>query len=207
MIGDIIIVEEIHHKKCKIIYPAVMDCYRCRKMVITIAGISGTGKTEVATVLQNNLFYWHKLRAKIIHIDDYYKTDYHTRNSSRKETGIIGKEEINWEKLNHIVSIFRSNLPKLYVRRIHKFLDSVEYVISNNRKIDVLIVEGIYANYLDDKDFSVYLEGNIEETYAFRKKRGKENPDDDYRRLVLKKESKDIIRSRKFSDMIVPFEI
>lgn len=207
MIGDIIIVEPIHRLKCNIIYPAVIDIYKCRKIVVTIAGISGTGKTEIATVLQNNLFYWHKLRAKIIHIDDYYRTDFHTRNDARKETGIIGKEEINWMKLSHIISIFRSNLPKLYVRRIHKFLDSVEYVISNNRKIDVLIIEGLYANYLDDRDFSVYLEGNTKQTYEFRKRRGKENPDDDFRKLVLKKESEDVINSRKFSDMIIPFEL
>ena len=207
MIGDIVIIEEIHERKAEIIYPKIIDKYSGNKMVITICGTSGTGKTEIATVLQRNLFYKDGIKAKQIHIDDYYTTDFHTRNQNRKETGIIGKDEINWAKLNHVVEIFRSNLPKLYVRRIHKFIDSVEYCICNNRKIDVLIVEGLYGNYLDDKDYAVYLEGNISQTYKFRKKRGKEDPDNNFRQVVLSIESEDVLNSKHHSDLVVPFDV
>lgn len=207
MIGDVVIIEKIHELKADIIYPEIIKKYNGNKMVITICGTSGTGKTEIATVLQRNLFYKDGIKAKQIHIDDYYSTDFHTRNESRKETGIIGKDEITWSKLNHVIEIFRSNLPKLYVRRIHKFIDSVEYCICDNRKIDVLIVEGLYGNYLDDKDYSVYLEGDISQTYSFRKQRGKENLDDEFRQTILFIEQEDILASKQHSDLIIPFEI
>ena len=207
MIGDIIIIEEIHRKKSGIILPEIIKRYNNKKFIVTISGISGTGKTEIASVIQHDLFYKHGLRAKQIHLDDYYKTDFHSRNNIRKETGIIGKDEISWKKLEKVVRKFRSNDLKLYVQRIHRFLDDVEYCISPNRKIDILIVEGLYGSYLSDKDFSVYLDGNIEDTYKFRKLRGKENPDDDFRRTVLEKESNCVVQSKKLSDLIIPFSI
>ncbi|MHA1866842.1 MAG: hypothetical protein ACTSXD_02115 [Candidatus Heimdallarchaeaceae archaeon] len=205
MIGDIVVIEEIHEQKAEIIYPKIIDKYNGNKMVVTICGVSGTGKTEIASVLQQNLFYRNGIKAKQIHIDDYYNTNFHTRNESRKESGIIGKDEINWNKLNYVIEIFRTRLPKLYVRRIHKFIDSTEYCICDNRKIDVLIVEGLYGNYLEDKDYAVYLEGNISQTSNFRKRRGKESIDIEFEQLVLSVEQEDVQSSKQHSDLIIPF--
>lgn len=203
MIGDIILIEEIHKLKAKIILPHILSNYK-NKMVISIGGISGCGKSEISLVLQK-LLWENNIKSKIIHIDDYYYIDYHSRDEERKKTGIIGKEEINWKKLNEVIINFKENRRKLYVQRIHKYLDSIEYSISPGHKINVLLIDGLYSLFLKKNDFAIYLEGEIENTYDFRLRRGKENPNDEFRKKVLEKESKDIKNSKKFSDLIIPF--
>lgn len=210
MIGDIELIKPIHTKKAVILAPKILEVRTSGniiKLVITLGGESGTGKTEISREIQRILWESYKIRVKIIHVDDYYKTDYHNRNEIRKETGIIGKEEIDWKKLNKVTRHFKEGRKKLYVQRIHRYIDSIEYSISFGDKIDVIIVEGLYANYLDRKDFAIYLEGSINETYDFRKERGKEDPDTEFRQFVLEKERNCIVQSKRFSDIIIPFKV
>lgn len=206
MIGDIVIIEPVHRTKANLIIPEIIKRYK-RKMIVCIAGVSGTGKTEISSVIQNKLYYDQGLRSKIIHTDDYYRRDPLSRKKRRERTRIINEKEINWGKLRKIVRDFKSGGNELHVQRIHKYLDSLEYSISKNRKIDILIVEGIYALYLKGKDFGVYLEGNIEDTYCFRKKRGKENPDNGFRKFIVQEESRSILRSKQYADLVIQWEM
>jgi len=208
MIGDIVNIGEVHIKKAEFILPEIVGIfYKGTKLVVVVSGVSGTGKTEVTALLQRWLFERYRIRAKIIHLDDYYRSDFHSRNEVRRETGIIGKEEIDWKKLNRIINNFKSNEKKLYIQRIHRYLDSIEYTICLTKNIDIILVEGLYANYLEGKDFGIYLDGNISDTYEFRKERAKENPDDEFRQYVLEKEYNCVVQSKRYANLIVPFDI
>jgi uridine kinase len=207
MIGDIIIIEEIHSRKATKAYIAFRESLK-RKMVIAIGGRSGTGKTEIASLFQRWLFERKNKRSKIIHLDDYYNSDFQNRNAIRADTGVIGAKEVNWSKVNKVIKDFKENRRKLYVQRIHKYLNAYEHSISPGHKIDILIVEGLYANSLGKhKDFGIFLEGSDEDTYEFRVKRGKENPNDAFRKRVLETEAKDVDLSKKYADLIIPFEV
>lgn len=204
MLGDKIIIQDIHIKKAQYILPKIVKYQEKNpRFVLGIAGQSGTGKTEIGAVLQETLFK-HELRAKCLHIDDYYSTHWEDRNIVRKKTGIIGKDEINWKKINKIISDFKLKKKKLYLQRIHKYLNSIEHCISPGRNIDILIIEGLYAAY-SEADFKVYLDGQISDTYEFRKLRMKENPDDKFRIKVLEKESFCVCQSKIMCDITVPF--
>lgn len=206
MLGDRIIIQDLHIKKANYILPKILKFQENKsKYVLGVAGQSGVGKTEVASVLQELLFK-HEQRVKLLHIDDYYLTHWETRNSVRKKTGVIGKEEINWNKLNKVIRDFKSGKNKLYVQRIHKFLNAIEHCISPGNNIDILIVEGLYAGYCE-ADFKVYLDGQISDTYDFRKLRMKENPDNSFRHKVLEKEASCVCQSKPVCDIIVPFEL
>jgi len=207
MIGDVVIVEPLHFVKTNIILPEIIKRFNGKKMIITIAGMSGSNKTEISTVLQRLLWEKHRIRSKQLHLDDYYLNDYHNRNEARKQTDTIGREEIDWDKLNKVLKRFRSNKKKLYVQRVHLFLDSLEYSISPNHKIQILIIEGLFANYIQDKDFAIYLDGNPKQTYEFRKKRAKENPDDKFRQYVVQRECNCVVQSKQYSDLIIPFNL
>ena len=183
LVDDIIIIKDEHEKKANIIYIELLERYK-NKIVLTICGVSGTGKTEVSIVLQSILYRYNKKNTKIIHMDEYYKVAPNIRNKVREETEIIGPEEINWDKL-------KSNIDK------HK----------KDKDCNVIIVEGIYANYLENKDFGVYLNGKNIDTYEFRKERGKENPDDEFRKHILEVEEKFVIDSRSNSDLVIPYEV
>jgi uridine kinase len=176
-------------------------------MIVCIAGISGTGKTEIAHVLQSMLYQGINKHTRIIHIDDYYYSSYLKRDQIRRRTGIIGKAEINWQKLDRIACRFKANSSKLYLQHIHKYLEGIEHVVSPGRKIDILIVEGLYALYLNQIDFGIYLDGEISDTQEFRIRRGKENPSSEFRQTILELERDDVHKSREVADLIIPFKV
>ena len=185
-----------------------MDLYYCSKLIVTVGGESGTGKTEVATILQDTLWNKYKKRVKIVHIDDFYFTNWLERNTLRRKKGIssVGMKEIDWKKLDKLVSVFKSGAKYLHVQKIHKYTNSMENSIALNGSIDILIVEGLYANALKNSDLNIYLDGSYEDTEDFRKKRNKE-PINCFRKKVLAKEQKDIIKTKKYSNIVIPFNV
>ena len=74
MIGDRLVFQEIHYKKKSIIVPQIIKKYFHQRMVIALGEQSGTGKTEVASLIQEELFNKAKVRARIVHVDDFYRT-------------------------------------------------------------------------------------------------------------------------------------
>lgn len=220
MLGDTVNIKPEHIDKAEMLLPTIHQYYSNpeytlqTKLVVLVGGESGVGKTEVNTVLQKMLWERFSLRAKQIHLDDYYETNWQTRDSIRQKRGItsVGLCEIEWSKLQKIIKIFHSSKGKLYVQRIHRYLNDIEYTIAPNRKIDILLIEGLYANYLRkicpvQTGLGIYLEGGIKDTYSFRKERAKENPDDTFRLEVLKKESIDVRSTRQYADIVVPFHL
>lgn len=201
MIGDKIIITAKHKKIAKKICPDFMKNYKKgAKYILAIGGEAGSGKTEIAILLRD-YFYENSIRTELIHIDDYYKTSWSKRNEIRQKTNVIGKKEIDWDKLNSVVNTFRSDFyNNLIIQRINKFTDSIEKAILDIKHIDVLIIEGLYALYLKDTDLKIYLEGTYKETEAFRLKRNKE-PQNRFRIKVLKKEHLDVIKSKQYADI------
>ena len=207
MIGDRCLHLPIHRKKAESIEDYLIFRFSLLQKILAIGGESGTGKTEIAEELQKILFETYKFRSLIIHIDDYYNTDYHNRDKVRKETGVVGKEEINWGKLNNIIKAYKKGDSKLYIQMIHTYLDKIIHMIVPTSTIDIIIIEGLYGCYFDGADVKIYLEGSINDTYSFRKKRGKENPDDPTRQWILEKERNSVVQSKRYADMIIPFNL
>lgn len=73
------------------------------KTVICIGGISGTMKSEVSYILQEEL-YKRKFSSYSISLDDYYNVHWDRRNELRKELGVksVGIKEIDWNSVNKI---------------------------------------------------------------------------------------------------------
>lgn len=206
MVGDKVIIEEIHIQKANIVLESLLKIYK-PKMLLGIGAISGTGKTEIASVLQEKLWEGYKIRTKIIHLDDYYKIPPISREKHRRETDIIGREEINWNKLQNIIKSFKEGKKYIRVQRIHKFLDDYEFCITPCKDIDLIVFEGLFSLYIQEVDCKVYLEGSPSDTLEFRIKRGKENEHDEFREYVVKRESNSVVQSKKYADLIVPFNL
>jgi len=205
MIGDPVIIKEIHKLKAKKVIDKIKPGY-----VVTISGPSGVGKSEVGTYLCN-LLENKKLTSFLISVDDYYKTSWKERNIIRKKRGIdsVGLNEINWTQLRYLVESFKTKSP-LRFQRIHRYAATVEYNHIDSTYIDILIIEGLYACYLkkwDLTDLDVFLEATTKQTYEFRKERKKENPDNEFRQLVVEKEARVVGQLRKYADIIIPFEV
>jgi len=204
MIGDKILIKAVHHKKAKHIIPFIIENYFHKKMILTLGGESGTGKTEISYLLQEILWDNHKIRTKVIHIDDYYTTMWRQRNKIRKMLGIVsvGIQEIDWGKLKGLVKRFKSRNKYLDIQRIHKYTNTIEKSITDNKAIDILIIEGIYACKLKDTNLNIFLEGSISDTKQFREQRNKENQTS-FRLKVLRKEAKEVAKTKKNIDIVI----
>ncbi|MCK9543713.1 MAG: hypothetical protein M0R03_16965 [Novosphingobium sp.] len=206
MIGDPLILAEKDFKDGEFISSQMKH-----NKIVLIGGGSGTKKSEKALALQQFLFC-DKQSSLVISLDDHYLVHPTVRNYNRKKQGInsVGIKEIDWIELESIYCSFKSKDQEMIsFSRTHRFLDASEYVCISNKNIDVLIIEGLYANYLRkmfSDNFSVFLEGTPQQTLSFRQLRGKESPDDKFRQQVVQKEFNVVSQLRKYADLIIPFE-
>lgn len=209
MIGDIILIKDIHKRKAKRILSnnKIKD-----KTVLAIQGPSGVGKTEVATKLVELLFYrkpgWTSL---LISIDDYYRTHWLDRTIVREEKGLdyVGIDEINWTALQHVIEDFKSK-NTIRFQRINKYANKFEYCTMNSLAINTLVVEGLYAGYLRKfglVDYVVHLDATSNQTYDFRMERKKENPESNFRHKIVEKETRVVGQLKQYADEIIPFEL
>lgn len=205
MINDRLIVLPQHRKKARKI---LRNCKINKKSIILIGGSSGVGKSEVADCLQELLFK-KKLYSLSLSLDDFYVTHPIIRNYNRKKMGLdsVGLSEIDWESLCRICEDFKNNKPIAF-RRTHKYADIIEHNIVESQDVHILLIEGLYVNYLrkyNYGDISLYLEGNPEQTFEFRKKRGKEDEDDTFRQKVVQREFNIVCQLKRHADVILEF--
>jgi len=204
MIGDPIFITEHNWVLAKRIKPKIK-----KNNIILIGGGSGVQKSELAYTLQAELSS-DQLQSFVISLDDYYVCHPSVRHYNRKKNGLdsVGLAEIDWQAIRGICSNFKKKKP-IKFHRVHRFLNEVEKNEICSDEIDVLIVEGLYANYLKKfkmGDVSIFLEGNPKQTLAFRKIRKKENEDNSFRQKVVRKEFRVVSQLRKYANLIIPFE-
>ena len=200
MIGDKLLFTKKQKIKAQKIAQIICEKNDLKK-IVTISGISGSGKSEVAQLLREELFA-QGYKVLLLSLDDYYKSSPKKRKEVRQQTGVIGSKEINWRKLKRITKTFKSNLPYLYVQQYDVFTDSIEHIKKSNKRADILIIEGLYAGYIITP-FSFFLKTSFEQSYKFRKKRGKENPDDLFRQHVIKIENKQVLSYKQYVNTII----
>jgi len=203
MIGDKILTNRNDYRRAKKILKHILDKH---KIIITIGGGSGTRKTELMEALQELLYKKNKLSLGIS-LDDMYKIHFNFRNEERKAKGLksVGIKEIDWSLVKNIIHRFKKG-KKIYSQVINKYTNSIMLQEIDGRGIDYLIIEGLYANYLKKlklSDFAIHLEGTPKDTLKFRLRRKKEDEKDEFRKKVVEKEYKEVLKLKKYADYIL----
>jgi len=204
MIGDALQISEKDFQNAKDILKTVN-----KNRVILIGGGSGTSKSECAYATQKLL--WDKKKSSfVISLDDYYKIHATVRAEHRKKKGLnsVGTDEIEWELINRMYKDF-SNEKSLHFKRTHRFLDNIEFNTIASEHIDYLIVEGLYANYIRkvfSDNLSIFLEGSPAQTLEFRKLRGKEDENGEFRKQVVQKEYNVVNQLKRHADIVLSFK-
>ena len=204
MIGDLLHVEQHHIEKAEFIVDKIMKHYHGKPMIISIGGGSGTGKTEITQEVHKKMYNDSKYKLFSISNDDYYLTPPEERNKKREENNIIGHKELNWNKINKLSEAFK-NQSTAYIQEYHLYSNKFLHTEFNFSGVDWLIFEGLYAGFLKGVDLYFYLDANYLQTYRFRKTRGKEDPDDNFRKRVLKIEGDEIRKTKDKADYIIPY--
>ncbi len=206
MLGDILLIQETHKKAAAQIKRVMMtDCAtkeKGYKYIVAISGESGSGKSELSHSLAK-LLKPEKIRVKILHTDNYYIIPPLLRNEWRKNQGIesIGIGEYDWSLIQQNIREFKEDREAM-MPCIDIIPEQVDKLITDFRKVDVLVLDGLYAIKTDHVDLRVFIDLTYHETKMTQIIRGKE-PMNDWRAKVLEREHINVSSLRPLADLIV----
>jgi uridine kinase len=204
MIGDKLVIKEFHTKAARGILEIIYNSIKSKKgkFIITIAGESGSGKSEIASELAK-LLEKEATKTYIIQQDDYFVYPPKTNEKMRrKNIGHVGMGEVKLNLLEKNLKTISSG-----ARRINKPLvifdeDSITEETINISDIEVFIVEGTYTTILNNVDIHIFIDRTYKDTRKSRFERAREEQDD-FLEKVLKIEHNIISQHKKMADIIV----
>lgn len=172
------------------------------RFVVGISGESGSGKSELAHALGKSLKENH-IRVKVVHTDNYYKIQPLLREEWRRNKGFdkIGLDEYDWVKLKKTIRDFKE-AQECMMPCIDLIPEQVDKLIVDFEKIDVLIVDGLYAINAPEIDLRVFIDLTYHETKINQIIRMKEAMSD-FRLAILEHEHEAVVSLRPQADMIV----
>jgi uridine kinase len=206
MLGDVLLINDMHKEAAQAIYERIMDNwthkeerYRC---VVAISGESGSGKSELAHSL-GKILKDNNVRVKVIHTDNYYKIQPLLREEWRRNKGFdkIGIDEYDWVKIKKTIRDFKEE-QECMIPCIDLIPEQVDKLITDFSKIDMLILDGLYAINAPDIDLKVYIDLTYHETKINQIIRMKEALSD-FRMAILEKEHQAVITLKPLADLIV----
>jgi uridine kinase len=183
--GDKLVVEECHIKAARglldLLLPQIIKTKD--KFIITIAGESGSGKSEIAAVLAELLAKKRYIKSFIIQQDDYFvyppKTNAKMR---RKDINHVGLSEVHLELLDQ--------------------KDRITKEITNLKEIKTVIVEGTYTTILENIHQHIFIDRTYIDTKESRRQRAREEQDE-FLEKILEIEHKIISSHKPKADIIV----
>ena len=206
MLGDVLLINDMHKEAAQAIFDHIKsgcknkdERYRC---IVGISGESGSGKSELSHAL-GKLLKDNHIRAKVIHTDNYYKIQPLLREEWRRNKGFdnIGLEEYDWIKIRKTIRDFKEE-QECMIPCIDLIPEQVDKLITDFGKVDLLIVEGLYAIKAPDIDVRVYIDLTYHETKINQIIRMKEALSD-FRLGILEKEHQSVTTLKHKADLIV----
>ena len=160
------------------------DRYR---YIVAISGESGSGKSELAHALGKKLKE-NYIRVKVIHTDNYYKIQPLLREEWRRNKGFdrIGIDEYDWIKIRKTIRDFKEE-QECMIPCIDLIPEQVDKLLTDFSKIDLLIIDGLYAINAPDIDLPVFIDLTFHETKINQIIRMKEALSD-FRLAILERE-------------------
>ncbi len=209
MLGDVLLITDQHKSAAKYIMERVLaDRDEMEKdnpgykFVVAISGESGAGKSELAHSLAL-LLKGRALRVKILHTDNYYRVPPLERREHRisNDYKSIGFNEYDWKLLHRNIEDFR-NSKQVFIPCIDIITEEIDQLYTDFSKIQLLIIDGLYAIRTDDVDLRVFIDLTYHETKINQMLRCKE-PADGYRWKVLECEHHHVRSLKPLADLHV----
>ena len=204
MKGDVVIVEEHHRKAADAIVEHIRDdvLARDRRTTITVAGESGSGKSETGRAIAD-AFEALGLPSVVLGQDDYFKLPPKSNDAARrKDIGWVGPQEVKLDLLDSHLEAARRGDDQLTKPEVIYADDAVTEETIDLSGARVVIAEGTYTSLLDNVDTRVFIARNRLETLDSRMKRGREQFDP-FIEEVLEIEHAIISQHRARADVVI----
>lgn len=179
MKGDIILVEEHHRAAARLIVDHLESRIRSAQQpfVITVAGESGSGKSETGQAIHEELTA-RGIRSFVFQQDDYFVLPPKS-NDRRRRDGIdwVGINEVRLDLLDEHLQAARRGVAVIEKPLVEYDADRIvtEEIDVSDRQ--VFIAEGTYTSLLSHVDTRVFIARNRLETMESRKRRAREEMD------------------------------
>jgi uridine kinase len=205
MLGDVLLINDMHKEAAAAICELVMKDWPEKKesrYIVGISGESGSGKSELAHALGKALKD-NRIRVKVIHTDNYYKIQPLLREEWRRNKGFdkIGLEEYDWVKIRKTIRDYKEE-QECVIPCIDLIPEQVDKLITDFSKIDMLILDGLYAINAPDIDLRVFIDLTYHETKINQIIRLKEALTD-FRLNILDREHQAVCSLKSKADYIV----
>ena len=207
MKGDVLIIDNNHRKAAGqvmgIILPEIKGFDG--KYVITVAGESGAGKSEIAASIgeeleKNNISFF------IFQQDDYFVYPPKTNAEKRKENiEWVGVQEVRLDLLDKNLKDAIDGKSGIDKPLVDFNADSIGEETIDPTSGKVLIAEGTYTTLLENVNCRIFIDRTKVETLESRKKRARE-VQDGFLEKILTIEHEIICKHKDLADIIISKE-
>lgn len=169
MQGDTIVIEEHHRQAATSIVNKILPIIERSdsRYTISVAGESGSGKSETATAISEELEKSH-VHSIILQQDDYFVYPPRSNDKQRrKDIGWVGTQEVKLDLMDENLKSFLGGEQKiekpLVIYKDDKIVD--ETLATDNAK--VAIAEGTYTSLLNNITTRIFIDRNYLDTRAY----------------------------------------
>ncbi len=171
------------------------------RFVITVAGESGSGKSEIAAALSEALSR-KDIKSVILQQDDYFVYPPKTNeNMRRKDIGHVGLSEVRLDLIDRNLKGAITGQSDIVKPLVIFDEDRITEETVNLEGIKVVLVEGTYTTTLKNAHQHIFIDRNYVDTLEARRKRARE-AQDEFLEKVLKIEH-GIIQSQKTQASVI----
>ncbi len=204
MIGDKLLITDYHRagadKALKVIRPLLADD---RTVTVTVAGESGSGKSEIGHCIAEALIEEGK-KALVLGQDDYFVLPPKSNHEKRQEDiSWVGLGEVKLELLDSHLAQLRKRDGRPLVKPLVYFEENqVDEEAVDGGPYAVVVAEGTYTSSLQNVDVRVFIDRTYRQTKKARLARGRD-PDVAFLEQVLEIEHGIISQHKALADVII----
>ncbi len=204
MIGDKLVITDYHRQGAEQIIPIVRQaCENAPQcLAVSIAGESGSGKSEIANCVAAKLEEDGR-NCLIICQDDYFRLPPKSNHMRRKsDISWVGLGEVRLDLMEaHIFMLKQAELP-ISKPLVNFAEDRIGCEIIEAKPRDVVIVEGCYTSLLNHVDIRVFINRTYKQTKRARKLRDRD-PHEGFLERVLAIEHQEISTHRERANIVI----
>jgi uridine kinase len=210
MKGDILVLQDYHKRAASEIVPQIIERVRGKnsRYIITVAGESGSGKSETSRALANELEK-HGIKSAILGQDDYFILPPKSNNAKRREDpNWLGPHiEVNLDALNQNLKDAVQGKNEITKPLVDYGANKIDEETICLEGVKVVFAEGTYTSLLKNVDTRIFITRNWLETLEHRQKRNRgSEASDPFIEQILATEHKIIAGQRHLADFLITNE-
>ena len=201
MRGDKLVIEDHHTERAEDIYQVLADM-QLNRFVFTVAGESGSGKSELASEIAR-LLTDNGVPTGVLQQDDYFvfppKTNHEMR---RKNLMQVGPYEVKLDFLDSNLRSYKRGESPIYKPLVDYEADLITTEELAVDGFDAIVAEGTYTSLLSYVDLRIFIDRDFRDTEKHRKRRDRDTFEP-FIEDVLKIEHGIISQHKQRADIVV----